>query len=752
MQLICIYVKQPDIMESKSDKLVVGCNTTVIPDGTVAIGDYAFSGCSMRSVDIPSSVKAIGYESFDGCRRLEQMVIPEGVEKIGQLAFYNCTRLTTLTLPSTLTKIDYYAFYSCPLRSVVVKTENPLTLQYETFSSRERATLYVPAGRGESYRVASYWKDFKDIVEGDLPVRDIIHFADLSVKDVCVKNWDADDDGELSKEEAAAVKDLGTNFKRKGNIVSFDELQYFTGLTSIADDAFYYCDAMESITLPTTITSIGDHSFCYCKKMTRFDLPSSLESINTHAFYDCDNLVEINIPENVTAIGSYAFNGCDKLRHIDLPGKVRELGIGAFNSCVSLETVTMHEGLGCIGSEAFYNCASLKAIVIPASVDSIGNSMVGRCSQLALIKVDAGNNKYDSRDNCNGIIRTADNELVQACKTTVIPNTVTAISGYAFRDCTSLESIFIPASVSAIKNNSNDSPFWGCDSLVSIKVDPANAVYDSREDCNAVINTERNELAYGCQGTVVPDDVRSIGRRAFYKCTGLKSIVVPKGVTFIGDYAFFGCENMRAVSLPESLTEIGYNVFSQCHGLTSIQLPSRLKTLPLCTYSNCNGLVNIAVPETIEVIDQYAFSECSNLRSVSIPSKVTKIGYGAFGDCVNLECVVIKVPVPLSITNHTFFNYGDAVLYVPKGCRDAYLSKENWRNFGLIRELTGLRGDVNQDGTVSISDALVVVDAILGKGSKTVPLEFVDMNGDGSVTISDVLGVVDVILDRDQTE
>lgn len=740
------------IMESKSDKLLVACNTTVIPNGTVAIGDNAFTGCGMRSIDIPSSVKTIGYRSFNDCRRLEHLVIPEGVEKIGQWAFYDCTRLTTVTLPSTMTQIDNYAFYFCPLRSIVVKTETPLSIRHETFTSYEKAMLYVPVGCGAIYRVASYWKDFKDIVEGDLPERDIIHFADLLVKDICVKNWDADDDGELSREEAATVKDLGTNFRRKRDIVSFDELQHFTGLTSIADDAFYYCDAMESITLPTTITSIGDHTFCCCKKMTRFDLPSTLESIKTHAFYDCDNLVEINIPENVTSIGSHAFNGCEKLRHIDLPGKVRELGWGAFKSCVALETVTMHEGLERIGNEAFYNCASLKAIVIPASVDSIGNGIVGRCSQLALIKVNAGNNKYDSRDNCNGIVKTADNELMQACKNTVIPNTVTSISGYAFRDCTPLESVFIPASVSAVKNTCNDSPFWGCDNLVSIKVDPANAVYDSRGNCNAIIKTKNNELAYGCQGTILPDGVRTIGNRAFYECTGLKSIVVPEGVTFIDDNAFFGCENMTSISLPESLTRLGYNVFSECHGLSSIQLPSRLKTIAYGSYSKCNGLVNITVPETVEVIDKFSFEYCSNLRSVSIPSKVAKIGISAFNKCTNLECVVIKIPAPPAITNNTFFNYGNALLYVPKGCREAYLSAENWRNFGLIRELTGLRGDVNQDGTVSISDVLVVVDAILGKGNQAVPLEFVDMNGDGSVTISDVLGVVDVILNKTQAE
>ena len=421
------------------------------------------------------------------------------------------------------------------------------------------------------------------------------------------------------------------------------------------------------------------------------------------------------------------------------------MGQNAFVSCTSLETVTMHEGLEGIGDEAFYDCASLKSIVIPKSVNSIGNRIVGHCSQLAEIKVAENNNVYDSRDNCNGIIKTADNELIQACKSTKIPNTVTTISGYAFQYCISLESVFIPANVSSI-NIGYSSPFLGCENLVSIKVAPANTVFDSRDNCNAIINSKNNELMYGCKGTVVPNSVRSIGYQAFYRCTGLKSIVIPVGVTSIDGYAFYGCENMTSISLPESLTSLGYDVFARCHGLTSIQLPSKLKKIPFWTYSECNGLVNIKIPETIEIIGSLAFSGCPNLKSVSIPSKVKEIQDRAFDECVILESVVVKNPVPIPIDYRTFCNLGGAILYVPKGCRNAYLSADNWRNFRQIREMTGVRGDVNQDGDVNISDVMWTVNAILGNSDRIVPMEFIDVNADGVVTISDVTDIVKIIL------
>ena len=752
------------IMERQSNKLVIGCKMTVIPNNATAIGDEAFANCNIRSIDIPSSVKTIGNKSFRLCNNLEQVIIPEGVEILGEWAFYDCKRLTTITLSSTITKIGYESFRECPLRSVVLKMKNPVPISDYIFTSREKAILYVPAGCGEKYRNASCWKDFKNIVEGDLPERNIIHFADLSVKDICVKNWDVDDDGELSKEEAAAVTDLGTVF-RQTNIISFDELQYFTGLTRISAGVFFYCDALETITFPPTIMSIGEIAFKNCKKMSGIVLPSSVESILDDAFANCESLDEIiipqnvtaigsyafsnctqlrhiDIPQNVTAIGSYAFSNCTQLRHIDIPESVRKLGNNAYSSCTALETVVMNEGLECIGDEAFYDCASLKSIVIPKTVNSIGNSIVGHCSQLAEIKVAPNNDVYDSRDNCNGIIKTADNELIQACRSTKIPNTITTISSYAFRDCISLKTVFIPASVSSIK----EEPFYGCETLVSINVDPANAVYDSRDNCNAVINSKSNELMYGCMGTVVPTSVKSVSIQAFYRCKGLESIVIPEGVISIGDYAFHGCSNMSKISLPESLTILGSSVFFRCHGLTSIQLPSKLKVISPWTYGECKGLVNISIPETIVKIEASAFSGCSNLKSVSIPLSVKSISESVFEKCIKLESVVVNNPVPPSISNNTFSNNGAIILYVPKGCRESYLSAENWRYFGQIREMTGVRGDVNQDGDVTLSDVMLAVSAILGNEEAFIPLEFSDMDDDGIVSLGDIMAIVDIIL------
>ena len=405
----------------------------------------------------------------------------------------------------------------------------------------------------------------------------IISFVDPRVKALCVQNWDTNGDGELSKAEAATVTNLGTVFKNNSTITSFDELQYFTGLTSIGEYAFSCCWYLTSITIPSSVTSIGYDAFSSCSRLTGITIPSSVVSISNYAFDYCSGLTNITIPSSVTSIGAYAFRGCSGLASIKVDSNnpkydsrsncnaiihtsSNQLIVGCKNT-VFLNSVTS------IGDGAFDGCTGLTNLTIPSSITYIGSAAFNCCSGLANVKVESGNSQYDSRNNCNAIIYTSSNRLVVGCKNTIIPNSVTTIGDYAFNGCNDLTNLTIPNSVTSIGSYVFDDcsgltsitipksvtsigirVFEGCSGLTSMKVESGNSKYDSRNNCNAIIETNSNKLINGCKNTTIPNTVTSIGEDAFSGCNSLTSISIPASIISIGDYAFHNCTGLSKIT------------------------------------------------------------------------------------------------------------------------------------------------------------------------------------------------------------
>ena len=183
--------------------------------------------------------------------------------------------------------------------------------------------------------------------------------------------------------------------------------------------------------------------------------------------------------------------------------------------------------------EVFEFFDGLKSIIIPNSVTSIGSYAFYGCSGLTSL---------------------------------TIPNSVTSIGESAFRGCSGLTSLTIPNSVTSIGNGA----FYNCSGLTSITVDSKNTIYDSRNNCNAIIRKSDNTLLFGCKNTIIPNSVTSIGNGAFYKCSGLTSMTIPNSVTSIGESAFYGCSGLTSLTIPNSVTSIGYRAFSGCMELKEI--------------------------------------------------------------------------------------------------------------------------------------------------------------------------------------
>ena len=224
-------------------------------------------------------------------------------------------------------------------------------------------------------------------------VDDIIVFADPDTKYVCVNNWDTDGDGELTYDEAAAVTDLW-GFYDNYDINSFDELQYFTGLSYIGDWTFENCYYLSSIIIPNTVTSIGSYAFQHCGSLSSIVLPNSLTSIGDGAFLECYSLNSIAFPESLVSIGNEAFHNCNGLRgELTLPESIDWVGEYAFANCDEITTINFNAVncyvMGNSQHPVFYDCLSVEHIHIGENVESIPNYAFKRCSNVADIHVDA---------------------------------------------------------------------------------------------------------------------------------------------------------------------------------------------------------------------------------------------------------------------------------------------------------------------------------------------------------------------------
>ena len=350
-----------------------------------------------------------------------------------------------------------------------------------------------------------------------------------------------------------------------GGVAAFQECSNLTsviianGVTNIGQQAFAYCGKLTSVSIPESVTTIGNCAFCNCNSLTSITIPNSVTDIGNGTFQYCSGLTSITLPNNITNTGEATFYHCSNLTTVTIPESVTTIGAGAFYECYSLTSINIPNGVTTIGEDAFCFCIGLTSITIPNSVTNIGSNAFYFCGALSFMEVEEGNTIYDSRNDCNAIIETATNTLIRGCQNTIIPDDVTSICDYAFNGCATLTSIAIPSSVTTI----GEDAFYFCGHvLTSIKVDESNVVYDSRNDCNAIIETGTNTLIRGCQNTIIPNDVTSIDAGAFSACVNMTSITIPNSITKIGDYAFEYCYNLKEIyCYAEEVPDINSNAF-----------------------------------------------------------------------------------------------------------------------------------------------------------------------------------------------
>lgn len=493
-----------------------------------------------------------------------------------------------------------------------------------------------------------------------------IIFADELLKEKLLIRFDTNNDGELSYGEAASVTTMEGAINPISTlklITSFDEFQYFTGVTTLPDEYFVNWESLSSIVLPPSLTSISLKAFYGCSALESVEISEGLKIIGESAFANCANLSSINLPATLTEIGTEAFFQCESLSSVLLPEGLQRLGARAFsksgltsiripgdisiweervfNSCARLESVTVSDGITAIGEMAFAGCESLTSLVLPKHLNVIPLGLCSSCSNLVSISLPENLLRIAQYafQGCKSLVSFVVPEGTLELSSSVfkycekmtsidLPSSLTYIGEFAFSGCSSLSSIVIPSGVKSIGSQF----LQGCSSLTSLVVSPDNLIFDSRNDCNAIIRSMTEELLWGCKSTVIPEGVTAIGQCAFYQCSGLTSVHIPRSVTSIGMDAFRSCTDLISVTISEGLESIESGSFAYCEGLSSVVLPGTMKS----------------------------------------------IGTSAFLSCINLSFIQVNAIVPPEGADGMFLKTNNCPIFVPAESVEAYKSKRFW--------------------------------------------------------------------------
>lgn len=341
----------------------------------------------------------------------------------------------------------------------------------------------------------------------------------------------------------------------------------------------------------------------------------------TRCDYNAKGAVEIptKIKDiKVTSIGNEVFFGCSELTSIEIPSSVTS-----------------------IGNFAFSGCSGLTGIEIPSSVTSIRDQAFSSCRGLTSINVEAGNEVYDSRDNCNAIIKKATNTLIQGCKNTKIPSSVTSIGYYAFYDCSGLTGIEIPSSVTSI----GDLAFWFCSGLKDVYYtgtqEQWNAIsFGSGGDALNVFGAYDEDLRQNisipftlhCNYSQPKPDVPAAGTSLKEK-TGREFKVTESD----------GSESKPSVTLTKlSAKEKKAKKVTIPKTVTINNVKYQVTGIAAKTFKNSKKLQTVVIPDTVTEIGTGSFEGCKKLKSVTIGKNVTSIGKNAFKNCKNLKKITVK--------------------------------------------------------------------------------------------------------------
>ena len=556
--------------------------------------DYSKYDINALTIIIPSEYKGLPIvgikdEAFVGREKIKKIFLPDTITYIGEAVFKNCKGLTSIKIPNSVISIGRYVFFGCSSLKSIIIPDSVTTMGkaiFENSTNLESVTIpFVGDGINNAYLGYMFGADsqlsnseyvpssLKEVIITKATIIDDFAFANCqSLKKVVIPD-SVTTMGKAIFENSTNLESVTIPFVGDGKNNAY--LGYMFGASNYEDNSQYVPISLKKVII-INATIIGSFAFGGCAGLTSIVIPNSVTSIGESAFGGCRSLTSVEIPNSVTIIGICAFMGCTSLTSIEIPNSVTSISSPAFDGCISLTNV-------------YYKGTIEDWCNISFSYDE-SNPMYYANHFYVLDE----NNEYK--------------ELTEI----VIPETITKIGDYQFYGFNYIKNVIISNSITSISSYA----FSECISLTSIIVNENNPIYDSRDNCNAIIETKTNTLIFGCNNTIIPNTVVCIESSAFYGCTGLTSIKIPNSVTSIGDYAFEWCVSLTEIKISSNVTSMGYGAFGGCISLINIEIPNRVTSIGSSAFSGCTSLTSIVIPNSVTSIGSCAFEGCTSLTNV----------------------------------------------------------------------------------------------------------------------------------------
>lgn len=607
------------------------------------IADQAFKG-SVKIVDVTvgNNVTYIGKAAFSSCPKLERVVLPEGVTTIGESAFQSCSSLKEMVIPSTVKEIPYNTFAYCASLEKV-------TLNEGLENIGELAFAY-----GSSLKEITIPDTVKTIGKSAFTVSKALETVNVGAGVETIK--------EYAFSRAEALKTV--NFAAQSSLKTLETnaFSYCTKLTGVAlpdgtedlGEACFYGDSeIKEISIPDSVNHVGFGAFdltglyeasgeyVYADKwlvayksetrdvvsLGKDQIKEGTYAIADSVFTKCQRLSDVTLPSSVEIVGKQAFIACPLLYKVIMP-KVRVIAYGAFATCPILTNVDFGDVLTTIEGAAFYGCSTFDnnkyspEDTLPDSVRKIGalafyGTQLWNNATNGVVfcgKWAVGTTTFGKKDMLGNweSISTANLTIDEKGKDKI---TCVGIADYAFIVQQSMTTITATENVRYIGKGA----FYACQALT---------------------------------GIALSDDLRDIPDYAFLGCQSMMKITLPSRLRSIGKSAFYACARLREVDIPDSTTSIGTNAFNSCANLVDVKLGEGITEIPDFAFFN-SGLGRITIPENVTVIGRKAFGSSRYLKNVIIEGNVTEIGYAAF---YKTRITSIKLPDSLErIENSTFY-------------------------------------------------------------------------------------------------